>query len=102
MKTKMTLFANQTSETSKCNKLIDTALQLQESGKAEFSTSTNDFGCDTIGIRLHNSMVWYWFELNFEYDQVFFEKRYSMNTGEETSGFRTGFKFLRKLGFYKN
>ncbi len=98
----MTLFANQTSETPKCNKLIDIALQLKESGKAEFSTSTNDFGRHTIGIRLHNSMVWYWFEFDFLNDLVFFEKRYSMNTGQETSGFRTGFKFLRKLGFYKN
>lgn len=95
------LFDNQTSATKKCNKLIDIALQLQESGKASIQTLKNKFGEDCIGINLNNSPQWFWYSLNYEMDNVFFQERYSTNTGKSTTGFRTGFNFLEKIEFYQ-
>lgn len=95
------LFNNQTSETTKCNKLIDIAIQLQESGKASIDKTTNRFGEDCIGIRLSNSAQWFWFSLQWEMNTVFFEERYSTNTGKTSRGFRTGFNFLEKIEFYQ-
>lgn len=95
------LFNNQTSETSKCNKLIEIALQLQESGKASIDKSINFIGEDCIGINLNNSAQWFWYALDWENDYIRFNQRYSTNTGKTTKGFRTGFNFLEKIEFYK-
>ena len=98
----MTLFKNQTSETTKCNKLINIILKLKESEKAEYATSTNEYGDDTIGIRLNGSASWYWFELRFNYDFLYFTNRYSVTTGKSDRGILSKIKFLRKIGYYND
>ena len=96
------LFENQSSKTPKCNKLIDIAIQLKELGKAEFSIDTDEFGKESIGIRLNNSFCWHWFELDFELDILFFEYRYSISSGQKARGFKIKYNFLDKIGFYNN
>jgi hypothetical protein len=96
------LFNNQTSETPKCNKLIDIAIQLKESGKGEFSIETGKFGEDFIGIRLGNRMTWHWFELDFKHDYPYFRERYSMYSGQSVKGFNIKYNFLTKIGYYKD
>lgn len=96
----MTLFAKQTLETTKCNKLIDIAIQLKELGTGEYATSTNEYGDDTIGIRLNGSASWYWFELRFNFDFLYFTNRYSVTTGKSDRGILSKIKFLRKIGYY--
>tara|TARA_B110000908_G_C10036730_1_gene349872 strand:- start:53 stop:361 length:309 start_codon:yes stop_codon:yes gene_type:complete len=101
MTTKMTLFANQTSESTECIKLINIAIKLQEEGKARFETSENEFGEDMIGIKLENSNSYFWYVLRWEDDYVCFQHRYSQATGKIIRAFRTGWKFLRKIRFHK-
>jgi len=96
------LFKNQSSKTPRLNNLINIAINLKETGKGEFDTKTNEYGENFIGIRLNNSVCWYWFELLFDYDLKKFTKRYSMTTQKFDKGVSSQVLFLQQLGYYND